>query len=71
MTFWHYIVIGCIIQAIITAERTIRMPWIWKDLIESFQYLVTWIVFPLALMCNVIVWPLSIYCEIRNIQLDQ
>lgn len=67
MTFWHYIIIGLIIQAIIIVERLIRLPWIRQEVKENLTNPWFWIATPL-LMINIIAWPVSIYSEIRLIQ---
>lgn len=67
MTFWHYIIIGCIIQAIIIAERQIRLPEARQAVKENLANPWFWIATPL-LMINVITWPAAIYFEIRFIQ---
>lgn len=67
MTFWLYIIIGLIIQAIIIVERQIRLPWVRQLTKENLTNPWFWFVLPL-LMLNVIIWPAAIYFEIRLIQ---
>ena len=68
MAFWHYIVIGCIIQGIICMERQIRLPEVRQMTKENLTNPWFWVFLPVGLMFTVITWPLSIYCEIRLIQ---
>lgn len=68
MTFWLYIIISLIIQAIIIVERQIRLRWVHQMLKESLTNSWFWIVFFTAMMVNVIIWPVTIFTEIHLIR---
>ena len=68
MLFLAYIVFGAVIQIIIMIERWIRLPIIRefvKELLGEWKF---WVLLPLFLIINIILWPFTIYCEICNIQ---
>lgn len=60
-----YIIIGIIVQLIITAERAVRFPENWTG--EELKHWAFWVIFILYAIFNVISWPLAIVCEIYNI----
>ena len=68
MLFLTYIVFGAVIQIIIMVERWIRLPIIRelvKDCLGEWEF---WVLLPLFMIINIILWPCTIYCEIRLIQ---
>ena len=68
MLFLAYIVFGAVIQIIIMIERWIRLPIIRefvKELLGEWKF---WVLLPLFMIINIILWPFTIYCEICNIQ---
>ena len=63
-----YIVFGAVIQIIIMIERWIRLPIIRelvKELLGEWKF---WVLLLLFMIINIILWPFTIYCEIRSIQ---
>lgn len=60
-----YILIGIIVQVVILIERAIRVPD-YIALMEWSNWL-TWVVLLAGLSFNVLVWPITIICEIMNI----
>ena len=60
-----YLMIGLIVQIIITSERVIRE--VAGPSIKTWD-LVTYAVFLVCAVINIIVWPISIIFEIRNIK---
>lgn len=68
MTFWHYIIIGCIIQVIVYAERLIRLQQVRQLYKEEWANPCFWLSLLMCSTINVIAWPLAIYSEIRLIQ---
>lgn len=68
MTFWHYIIIGVIIQVIICVERLIRLQEVRQSYKEGWVNPYFWLSLLILSMTNAIVWPVTIYTEIRLIQ---
>lgn len=60
-----YLMIGLIVQIIITSERVIRK--VAGSSIKTWN-LVDYAVFLVFAVINIIVWPISIIFEIRNIK---
>ena len=60
-----YLMIGLIVQIIITSERVIRE--VAGQSIKTWN-LVDYAVFLVCAVINIIVWPISIIFEIRNIK---
>lgn len=60
-----YFSIGVIVQLIVLAERALRFPELWTD--ESLEYSDFWVWFIGMIIVNVLLWPLTIVCEIYAI----
>ena len=60
-----YFSIGVIVQLIVLAERALRFPERWTD--ESLEYSDFWVWFIGMIIVNVLLWPLTIVCEIYAI----
>ena len=57
-----YFIIGIIVQLAIIAERTIRIPGIWNT--DELKRLDFWVGLFSMFIVNVLLWPLTIVCEI-------
>lgn len=68
MTFWHYIIIGIVIQVIVYVERFIRLQEVRQLYKEEWAKPCFWLSLLIWSMINVIAWPVAIYFEIRLIQ---
>lgn len=68
MTFWHYIIIGVIIQVVICVERLIRLQVVRQVYKEELTNPCFWLILLIYSMINVTMWPVAIYTEIRLIQ---
>lgn len=63
-----YFIIGIIVQLVILIERVIRIPGLCRHNNEGWQYWVGfWATIIVGSTINVLVWPLTIICEIINI----
>ena len=63
-----YFIIGIIVQLVIIIERVIRIPGLWLHNNEGRPYWVGfWTTLIVGCTINVLVWPLTIICEIINI----
>lgn len=63
-----YLIIGLIVQLIITAERAVRFPSLWM---EGYSHLTFWVGFLITAASNVATWPLAIVFEIYNVYNNQ
>lgn len=59
-----YFIIGTGIQLAIIVERFARLP----EVREAWKSWTTWIMAPLLSIINIIIWPITIICEIINIK---
>ena len=63
-----YFIIGIIVQLVTIIERAIRIPGLWRHNNEGWQYWIGfWATIIVGSIINVLVWPLTIICEIINI----
>lgn len=59
-----YVMVGVAVQAVTIIERAIRFPELYAEGHKEPEF---WIVAVIGGIFNVLVWPLSIACEIYNI----
>lgn len=58
-----YFIIGTVIQLGIMAERYARL----SEVRESWKMWTTWVIAPLFGIINILIWPITIICELINI----
>ena len=56
-----YLIIGLIVQAMIMIERAVRVPEYWS--VIDFKDWKTYVSITVAIIINVVAWPLSIIME--------
>ena len=59
-----YIVVGIIVQIVVFIERFIRIPEIYQFWWNDWK---PWVIFIGFIAINVVLWPISIICEIINV----
>lgn len=59
-----YLVVGMVVQIVVFIERYIRMPEIYQSWWSEGK---AWLIFIGFIAINVVLWPISIICEIINV----
>ena len=63
-----YLLIGLVVQIITTVERVIRGVVILDGVFDTLSNIAIFVItFIIGFIFNIVIWPFSIICEIKNI----